>query len=203
MARDAAGLLDALSIEKADVVGVSMGGMIGQFLAAKYPDKVTSLTAIMTTTGNPKLPRPDREVFKAMVRRGPPPATRGEIIDRSVAAFSVIGTPGENHNTNGMRDRIAASVDRDFTPSGPVRQTAAIIASGDFRAVTRRITAPTLVIHGSADPLVSPEGGKDIAALVPDAKIEIIDGMGHDIPPRFLPNITELVLAHLANRPNA
>lgn len=197
MAADTAGLMDALGIDDAHIIGVSMGGMIGQFLAATYPDRINSLTAIMTTTGNPKLPRPSREIMRAMMRRPEPPTTREEIIARSVAAFDVIGTPGEDHNTNGMRDRIIASVDRDYTPSGPVRQTAAILASGDFRNMTRRIGTPTLVIHGSADPLVSPEAGKDIAAIVPGAQFELIEGMGHDIPPTYLPQITQLILDHL------
>jgi pimeloyl-ACP methyl ester carboxylesterase len=197
MADDAAALMEALDIDSAHVVGVSMGGMIGQFLAANHPARVTSFTAIMSSTGNPKLPRPQREVLNALLRRGPPPATREDIIDQTVAAFTVIGTPGEDQNTNGMRDIIATCVDRDHTPSGRVRQTAAIVAAGDFRHVTRRVAAPTMVIHGSADPLVSPEGGRDIAQTVPNARFEIIDGMGHDLPPRFLPRITELVLGHL------
>lgn len=197
MAADALGLMDALKIESAHVVGVSMGGMIGQHLAAAAPDRINSLTAIMTSTGNPKLPRPNREVTNVMVRRGLSPQTREATIDRSIAAFTVIGTPGEDHNTNGMRDRIAASFDRDFTPKGPARQIAAIVASGDFRKVTRQISASTLVIHGSADPLVSPESAKDIVRNVKGARLEIIEGMGHDMPPRFLPRVTELIIGHM------
>lgn len=197
MAADTAGLLDGLGIDTAHVVGISMGGMIGQFLSAAHPARVASLTAIMTTTGNPKLPRPDRSVFEAIVRRGPRPTGREAIIDASVHAFSVIGTPGEDHNTNGMRDRIAESYDRNYSPSGLMRQTAAIVATGDFRKTTRAIKAPTLVIHGTADPLVPVEGGKDIAKLVRGARLELIEGMGHDIPPRFLPRITQLMLGHM------
>ncbi len=199
MADDAAGLLEVLGIERADIVGISMGGMIGQFLSAKYPQKVASLTAIMTTTGNPKLPHPGRDVMKAMLRRGPAATEREEIIAQSVATFALIGTPGEDHNTNGMRDRIAASVDRNHAPAGLRVQTAAILGSGDFRNITRQITVPTLVIHGSADPLVSIEGGKDVAKIVPGARFEIIDGMGHDIPPRFLPRVIALIHDHLGS----
>ncbi|MEO0550277.1 MAG: alpha/beta hydrolase [Pseudomonadota bacterium] len=196
MAADANGLMEALGIDAAHVVGVSMGGMIAQHLAALYPQRVSSVTAIMTTTGNPKLPRPGREVFEAMIRRGPPPETREGRIDASVATFGVIGTPGEDHDTNGMRDRITASYDRNYDPAGLARQMAGIIASGDFRKMTRRIKAPTLIIHGSADPLVPVEGGMDIAKLVPGAQLEVIEGMGHDMPPRFLPRVTQSMLNH-------
>ena len=178
------------------VVGISMGGMIGQHVASMAPQRVKSLTAIMTTTGNPKLPRPSGNVMKAMVRRGPQPTSRDEIIDQSVSTFGVIGTPGEDQNTNGMRDRITRSYDRSFNPAGVLRQMSAIVASGDFRKHTRSIKSPTLVVHGNADPLVPIEGGHDIAKLVRGARMEIMDGMGHDVPPRFLPQITKLMLDH-------
>ncbi|MHA7856875.1 MAG: alpha/beta fold hydrolase [Henriciella sp.] len=196
MARDTLGLMDALKLKDVHLVGISMGGMIGQHVASMAPDRVKSLTAIMTTTGNPKLPRPSGDVMKAMIRRGPQPTSRDEIINQSVATFGVIGTPGEDQNTNGMRDRIARSYDRNFNPAGVLRQMSAIVASGDFRKHTRSIKAPTLVVHGNADPLVPIEGGHDIAKLVHGARMEVMDGMGHDVPPRFLPQITKLMLDH-------
>ena len=196
MARDTLGLMDALKLDEVHLVGISMGGMIGQHVASMAPDRVKSLTAIMTTTGNPKLPRPSGNVMKAMVRRGPQSTSRDEIIDQSVATFGVIGTPGEDQNTNGMRDRITRSYDRSFNPAGVLRQMSAIVASGDFRKHTRSIKSPTLVVHGNADPLVPIEGGHDIAKLVRGARMEIMDGMGHDVPPRFLPQITKLMLDH-------
>ena len=196
MAQDTLGLMDALKLDQVHLVGISMGGMIGQHVASLAPDRVKSLTTIMTTTGNPKLPRPSGEVMKAMVRGGPLPTTRDAIIDQSVATFGVIGTPGEDQNTNGMRDRITRSYDRAYNPAGVARQMSAIVASGDFRKHTRSIKAPTLVIHGNADPLVPIEGGYDIAKLVRGARMEVIDGMGHDVPPRFLPQITKLMLNH-------
>lgn len=196
MARDTLGLMDALKLDEVHLVGISMGGMIGQHVASMAPQRVKSLTAIMTTTGNPKLPRPSGNVMKAMVRRGPQPTSRDEIINQSVATFGVIGTPGEDHNTNGMRDRITRSYDRSFNPAGVLRQMSAIVASGDFRKQTRSIKSPTLVVHGNADPLVPIEGGHDIAKLVRGARMEIMDGMGHDVPPRFLPQITKLMLDH-------
>lgn len=198
MANDTIGLMDTLELDQAHLVGVSMGGMIAQFVSANYPGRVKSLTAVMTTTGNPKLPRPSRDVMRAMFRRGPPPASREEAIDQSVATFGVIGTPGEDQNTNGMRDRLTASYDRDYARTGLARQMAAIIATGDFRTVTERVRTPALVIHGSADPLVSVEAGRDVARHISGAKLEIIDGMGHDMPPRFLPRVTEAMLDHFA-----
>jgi|OrbTmetagenome_3_1107373.scaffolds.fasta_scaffold04048_2 pimeloyl-ACP methyl ester carboxylesterase len=198
MAHDTIGLMDALKLESAHLVGISMGGMIAQHVASLAPDRVTSLTAIMTTTGNPKLPRPSGKVMKAMVRRGPPPTERSDIIDLSVATFGVIGTPGEDHNTNGMRDRITRSYDRNYNPAGVARQMSAIVSAGDFRKHTRSVKAPTLVIHGSEDPLVPIEGGRDIAKLVHGARMEVIEGMGHDVPPRFLPEITKHMLEHFA-----
>lgn len=201
MAHDTIGLIDSLDLGRVHIVGISMGGMIGQHVAALAPEKVASFTAMMTTTGNPKLPRPGSNVMKAMIRRGPPPETRGKIIDASVAVFGVIGTPGEDHNQNGMRDRISRSYDRNYNPMGVARQMSAIVAAGDFRDYTRRITAPTLVLHGSADPLVPIEGGQDIADIVPGARMEVIKSMGHDVPPRFLPEITEHILEHVTANP--
>lgn len=196
MADDTIGLIEALKLEHVHLVGISMGGMIGQHVAAIAPAKVASFTALMTATGNPKLPRPAPHVMKAMIRRGPQPKARNEIIDASVGVFGVIGTPGEDHNTNGMRERIARSYDRNHNPMGVARQMAAIAAAGDFRSYTRQITAPTLVLHGSEDPLVPIEGGEDISNLVPGARMKVIEGMGHDVPRRFLPEITKHMLAH-------
>ena len=198
MARDTIGLMDALGLDYPHIVGISMGGMIAQHVAAMQPERVASLTAIMTTTGNPKLPRPSGNVMKAMIRRGPPPTTRDAIINQSVDTFGVIGTPGEDQNTNGMRDRITRSYDRSYNPTGVVRQMSAIVAAGDFRKHTRSIKAPTLVLHGSADPLVPIEGGQDIAKLVHGARFEVMEGMGHDVPPRFLPAVTKHMLDHFA-----
>ncbi len=199
MAHDTIGLMDALKLNDVHLVGISMGGMIGQHVAAIAPERVASFTGIMTTTGNPKLPRPSRDVMGAMIRRGPQPTTRDAIIDQSVRTFGIIGTPGEDQNANGMRDRITRSFDRSYNPAGVIRQMSAIIAAGDFRKYTRRIKAPTLVIHGNRDPLVPIEGGYEIAKLVHGARMEVIDGMGHDVPPRFLPQITKLLLDHFGH----
>lgn len=198
MARDTVGLLDHLEIEQAHLIGVSMGGMISQLVAANHPQRVSSLTAIMTTTGNPKLPGPSRDVIRSIIRRGPPPKTRDEAIDAGVRTFSVIGTPTEDHATNGTREKIARSYDRSYYPQGLKRQTAAIIATGDFRSYLDRISAPTLVIHGTEDPLVSVQGGHDIVKHVRGARLSLMDGMGHDLAPPYIEKMNAEIIAHLA-----
>lgn len=198
MARDTVALMDELEIEKAHFIGVSMGGMISQLVAANHQQRVSSLTAIMTTTGNPKLPGPSRDVIRSIIRRGPPPKTRDEAIDAGVRTFSVIGTPTEDHQTNGTREKIARSYDRSYYPPGTIRQLAAILATGDFRGYLDRISAPTLVLHGTEDPLVSVQGGHDIARLVKDARLSLIEGMGHDLAPPFLDRMNREIIAHLA-----
>ena len=197
MAADAVGVLDALEIESAHIVGASMGGMIGQVLAAAYPNRVRSFTAIMSSTNNPSLPKADPAVLKALFAKRPPAKSRDEIIDRSVEAWAIIGTKDGGNDPVEFRQRIGASVDRCTYPAGVRRQVAAILATGDLRRYARTISAPTLVIHGSADPLAPNAGGRDIAPNVEGAQLEIIDGMGHDLPPKHLPKITELVAGHL------
>jgi len=147
MAHDTIGLMTALKLEEVHLVGISMGGMIAQHVCALAPEKIASLTAIMTTTGNPKLPRPSRKVMNAMIRRGPRPVGREAIIDASTETFGVIGTPGEDHTTNGMRDRITRSYDRSFNPQGLARQMAAIAHAGDFSRYTKKVKAPTGMGH--------------------------------------------------------
>ncbi len=197
MAKDSVGVMDALAIDRAHVVGASMGGMIGQLMAANHAGRVESLTAIMSSTNNPRLPQADpaliREIFTVRSR----PRTRDDLVDRLVGVWNLIGTPDGGNDPVEFRKKIEATVDRCNYPAGVRRQIAAIIATGDLRRWSQAIAAPTLVVHGSADPLAPPAGGRDIAATVKDAKLEIIDGMGHDLAPKVLPQITELIVGHI------
>lgn len=196
MAADAVGVMDALSVDRAHVLGLSMGGIIAQVLAAEHPERVRTLTLMMTTTNNPRLPRPKGEAAKVLFT--PPPAnpTREEAIERGVATWLAIGTK-DAEPVEAIRERVVRDHDRSYEVAGTARQLAAIIETSDVRKRTRTIRAPALVIHGTEDPLVSPKGGEDIAGNLPGARLERIEGMGHDLPPAHLDRVTELVLDHV------
>lgn len=197
MAEDAEGLLEALEIPQAHVIGVSMGGMIAQILAAVCPQRVRSLTAIMTSTNGPGVPGPRLDVARQLFRPGPPTKDFQVIVDRAIRTWNLIGTPNGGRSPEELRSWIEASVRRSHDPGGQKRQTAAIVDTGDLRKWTRKIQAPTLVIHGDADPLVNIAGGKDVAANIPDARLEIVEGMAHDLPPVHLDHLTEMICSHV------
>lgn len=196
MAADTLGVMDALAIDRAHLVGASMGGMISQVLAARHVDRVKSLTAIMSSTNHRRLPQADPDILKKLFSARTRPRTHDELVDRIVDIWNVIGTSDGGNDPVEFRSKIAASVERCNYPAGVRRQIAAIVATGDIRPYAKSIKAPTLVIHGSADRLAPLPGGLDIAATVPGARMEIIDGMGHDLPPKHLRKITELVAEH-------
>lgn len=196
MARDARGLINALGIDKVHVMGVSMGGMITQIFAAQYPDRVLSVTPIMSTTNHRSLPGANSEISRFLFRPGKLPVTREEAILRNYKIWNMIGTRDSGSTPAEIRARMEAAFDRSYYPHGTKRQTAAIISSGSLRKYARRIQAPTLVIHGSDDPLVPLAGGRDIAANVPNAALEIIYGMGHDLPKKHVGCLSELVIGH-------
>ena len=197
MAKDTVGVLDALDIKSAHIIGASMGGMIGQIFCAEYPERVKSFTALMSSTNNPALPKAHPkltlEVFTASKRA----RNREELIDITLRIWTLIGTKNSGRDPVEFRQLVADSIDRNSSPSGIRRQMAAIIATRDIRAWTRKVSAPSLVIHGSDDPLVPVENGLDIVAEISNARLEIIEGMGHDIPPKFLNTIVDHVLLHL------
>jgi pimeloyl-ACP methyl ester carboxylesterase len=173
MAADAAGLLDALKIEKAHIVGASMGGMIAQLVAANHPERTLSLTSIMSTTGNPALPPSTPEAMQALTARLPADASIEAMIDNSVKTLTVIGSPAHDY--------------------GAPEERAAIIANGDRREKLKGVTAPTTVIHGEVDPLVPLAGGKDTAASIEGAELVVIPGMGHDLPPFVLDQVANAI----------
>jgi proline iminopeptidase len=196
MARDAVGLLDALQIPAAHVVGASMGGMIGQLLAANYPERVRSFTSIMSTTGARHLPQPSVRVRRQLLRRPTDPSNVDSIIEYYERLFAVIGSPGYPTPPEELRARIRRAVERSYYPPGFLRQMAAVMASGDRSLVLGRISCPTLVIHGKADPLVPYPGGVDTAYRIRDARLVLLDGFGHDFPPQLYERFGDLITAH-------
>ncbi|MFW9846394.1 MAG: alpha/beta fold hydrolase [Candidatus Thorarchaeota archaeon] len=196
MAEDAVGLLDALGIEAADVVGVSMGGMIAQTLAIHHPERVRTLTSIMSSTGNPNLPQPTAEAMAFLL--APPATSRDEYIENSLKSAKVLHGPHYPFNEDYVRNYSEISYDRCYHPQGFSRQFSAVLASGGRNKELANVKIPTLVIHGDADPLVPLEGGKDTAKSIPDAELLIIEGMGHSFPTEVAPQIIQAILKHTA-----
>ncbi|HEX2603437.1 MAG TPA: alpha/beta fold hydrolase [Oxalicibacterium sp.] len=195
MATDAVGLLDALRIRRAHIVGVSMGGMIAQIVAGRHPERVLSLTSIMSTSGRQGLPGPTREARKVLFTK-PPSADRiDDVVDHFVDALRVIGSRAY-FAPDVLHQRIRSSVERSLDPIGTTRQLLAIGASADRVELLKQMRVPTLVIHGKEDPLVPIECGRDTARLVPGAVMQEIDGMGHDLPDALDPLITDLIGEH-------
>jgi pimeloyl-ACP methyl ester carboxylesterase len=183
MAADAVGLLDALGIEQAHVVGRSMGGMIAQIIASEHAGRVLSLTSIMSSTGNPALPQAAPDAMAMMVQPMPDPSSdRSGFLSRSSAFARRIAGTGYPFDEESHRTLISEELSRAYDPAGTGRQIAAIAVAGDRRARLSAVTAPTLVIHGSDDPLFLPACGRDTAASIPGAELLLIDGMGHDLP---------------------
>jgi pimeloyl-ACP methyl ester carboxylesterase len=199
MARDAAELLEELDIEAAHVVGASMGGMIAQTLTLEHPERVRTLTSIMSSTGNPKLPGAKPEAIALLMT--PTPPERDAYIERSVTVARVLRGPGFPFDEEYIRARAARLFDRSFYPEGFVRQLAAIMASGSRRDSLEGVKHPTLVIHGDTDPLVPIEGGIDTADAVPGADLVVIEGMGHDLPRPVWPRIADAIVRHAKSAP--
>ena len=197
MAADTVGLMDTLGIAKAHVVGASMGGMIAQLVAARYPQRVLTLTSIMSTSGARGLPQAEPQVRKALLRPRPTTGDREAMIDAGVHVFEMIGSPGGDPVQR--REAVARTIDRSYYPAGAQRQLAAIIASGSRVADLPNVKAPTLVIHGAIDRLVPLEGGADTVRRIPGARLETIDGMAHDLPPHALPKIVDLIATHASH----
>ncbi|MEC9109437.1 MAG: alpha/beta fold hydrolase [Pseudomonadota bacterium] len=195
MADDGVGLLDALGIERAHIVGASMGGMIAQHVAARHPDRCLSLTTVFSTTGNPKLPPARPEAMKALITR-PDSTEEGMLVEHGMMLARTIGSPGYPAPEDRLRERTLARVRRSFYPEGPTRHLSAIVADGDRRAMLRDIAVPTLVLHGEDDPLVPCEGGRDTAASIPGAKLKTIPGWGHDLPLELVDELAGAIGEH-------
>jgi pimeloyl-ACP methyl ester carboxylesterase len=194
MARDTTGLMDALGIKSAHLVGASMGGMIAQEIAISFPERVRSLTSIMSTTGNPKVPPPTREA--AAVLMAAPPATKEEYFERYAKTWKVLRAGSFPEDEALDRSRAERTFARGLNPPGAARQLRAVLASGSRKERLGAVKAPTLVIHGTVDPLVRPEGGKDTAASIPGARLLMIEGMGHALPIRMWPQLIDAIAVH-------
>ena len=195
MAEDGVGLLDALGIEQAHIVGASMGGMIAQHLTASYPKRCLSFTQVFSTTGNPKLPAARKEALEALVKR-PASTDEAALVDHGIMLARTIGSPAYPAEEERLRERVEATVRRSYYPEGPSRHLSAIIADGDRSKMVRGITVPTLVLHGEADPLVPCEGGRDTAACIPGARIRTIPGWGHDLPLELMDELAAEIARH-------
>ncbi|MFX1356569.1 MAG: alpha/beta fold hydrolase [Promethearchaeota archaeon] len=191
MADDAIGLLDFLKIDKAHICGASMGGMIAQTIAIRHPSRVLSLTSIMSSTGNADLPQPKPEALKVLLT--PAPSEREANINISVKAWRILWGSGYPFDEELQRKMAAESYDRSYYPDGFKRQLLGILASGDRTSALASVNVPTLVIHGADDPLVPIEGGKATAKAIPGAKLLIIEGMGHSLPPGTWPRVVDAI----------
>lgn len=196
MAADALGVLDALGVARAHVVGASMGGMIAQRMALAAPQRVLSLTSIMSTSGAKGLPQARPQVIRVLLSR-PNGKHPQAVVAHYVKLFQVIGSPGFPLSESELRERIVPGIERGFYPVGTLRQMLAVMADGRRAAQLAHITAPTLVVHGKADPLVPFECGEDTARRIPGAALVGIAGMGHDLPPGVVERLLQVLLPHL------
>ncbi|HET8617984.1 MAG TPA: alpha/beta hydrolase [Acidimicrobiales bacterium] len=198
MAADTAGLLDHLGIDRTHVVGVSLGGMVAQTLAIEHPDRVATLTSVMSSTGDPDVGLPTADALNVLM--APPVTTREQYVEATVRNTHVYGSPGLVDEDRIRRLSVLAW-ERSHDPDGAARQLAGVLASGSRSEGLRRLAVPTLVVHGTADTLVQPDGGERTAEVVPDAKLLMIEGMGHDLPPAMLPRVIDAVTAHADAHP--
>lgn len=193
MADDAAAVLDHLGIDRAHVVGASMGGMIAQVLAARHANRTRGLGIIFSSNNQPCLPPPGPQQLLAVVTGPSPDSPRDVIIENSIRVTRIIGSPGYPASDDRLRADAIAFYDRAHYPQGIARQFNAITGSGSLLHYDRQITAPTVVIHGKADKLMRPSGGKAIAKAIPNARLVLFDGMGHELPePLWDPIVAEL-----------
>jgi pimeloyl-ACP methyl ester carboxylesterase len=194
MALDTVGLMNVLGLESAHVVGVSMGGMIAQTVAARHPSRTRSLTSIMSNTGARFSGQPALKTYPVLL--GKSPADRDGFVERGLKTWATIGSPGFERDEIELRAMIELSFDRGPSAAGTARQLGAIIASGDRRRELRAVQAPTLVIHGEADVLVSPSGGRATAKAINGARLITIPGMGHDLPRAAWPQLLGAIAQH-------
>lgn len=195
MAADTVGLLDILGLKSAHFIGASMGGFISQMVAIEYPDRIRSLTCIMSTTGDPSVGYPAPDTFSLLA--GPPPINREEAMEQAVKNFRVVGSPGFPLDEDEVRERAGLAYDRSYDPAGMMRQAIAVIASGDRTSRLESVKVPTLVIHGDSDKMCDVSGGRAIAKAIKGSELVIIEGMGHNLPRPLWPKLTSLIANHI------
>ena len=196
MAADGIGLLDALGIDKAHVAGASMGGMIVQLMAANHRERLLSMTSIMSSSGKPGLPGARADIQKSFMVKRPPDASRDDAVAFGTELVRSFSYPDPARPENAHAEMTAKAFDRGYYPVGTRRQLLAIIADGSRVERLKKITTPTLVVHGGADPLVPKEGSEDIARHIPGARLEIIEEMAHDLPPSQVGRMVDLIAGH-------
>jgi pimeloyl-ACP methyl ester carboxylesterase len=196
MAADCVGVLDALAIERAHILGMSMGGMIAQLVAAQHPTRTRSLISVMSHSGAPDVPPATPEAMAVLTSQPEKPDDRASVVEHGLAGRRVIGSPGYQDPDDTVRAELGGAFDRCHYPVGVARQFAAVVAGGSRAMQLAQVATPTLVIHGADDPLVHPEGGRDTARRVPNATLEMIEGMGHDIPLGLVSRLVDLVVEH-------
>ncbi|WP_148861207.1 alpha/beta fold hydrolase [Marinobacter fonticola] len=202
MAEDVCGILDALELPSAHVVGVSMGGMIAQLLAGHHPKRVRSATLIMTSTNSPRLPLPKAALIWKLAGIGAKGHEEDAVVQRSLAFWQAIQSPAHPTPADDVRQRVINDYRRSYHPAGILRQTRAILGTGSLSSITRRIRVPTVIIHGTADPLVRPTSAEQLHYLIPHARLKLIEGMGHDLPETLVPEIVEASLAAIGQVQN-
>ena len=193
MAGDAVALLDHLGVGAAHVVGASMGGMVAQRMAIDHPDRVASLTSVMSTTGAADLPGPTPEATEALLSPAPVD-DRAAYVEAMMAKRRILGSPGLEADEEWVRATIERGHERGLNPDGFLRQYHAILVDGDRTGALAELDVPALVVHGADDPLVRVESGRATAAAIPRARLEVIEGMGHDLPPTACARLVELLL---------
>jgi pimeloyl-ACP methyl ester carboxylesterase len=201
MAGDSIGVLDHLGIEKAHIVGASMGGMIAQTIAIRHPERALSLVSIFSNTGSFWTGQPALTMYAVLLR--PAPRSREAYINRAVETFQKIGGKGYEPGVEDLRAIATRSFDRGGDPAGPGRQLGAIVADRDRSAQLRKLTLPVTVIHGTEDKLVRPSGGKATAKAIPGARLVWVKGMGHGLPRGAWPQILDAIEANARRAPAA
>lgn len=192
LADDTVGLLDALDIDRAHIVGASMGGMVAQRVVLDHPDRVLSLTSIMSTTGDPSVGQPSEAALAVLLRPAAP--DRASAIAGAVSGYRVFASTGFDITDEYLRDRAEAAYDRGYHPVGGTRQLAAIVTAEDRTTGLHGVTVPALVIHGEVDQLIDPSGGRATAAAIPGADLLLVPGMGHDLPTGAWPQIVDAIV---------